>query len=78
MHVADLTDLIRRRAYEIWEIEGRPHGRHVIHWLRAESEIREASQEPRVPAKRTGKASRKSAALSRSKSKSSRKHPTKT
>lgn len=78
MGIVDLTDFIRRRAYEIWETEGRPHGRHVIHWLRAESEVREPSRESRVPAKRTGKASRKSAALSRSPSKSSRKQQPKT
>jgi large subunit ribosomal protein L21 len=26
---------IRARAYQIWEDEGRPHGRHDIHWQRA-------------------------------------------
>jgi Protein of unknown function (DUF2934) len=25
-------DLIRKRAYEIWEREGRPHGRDLEHW----------------------------------------------
>jgi hypothetical protein len=37
----DLTQKIRQRAYEIWEREGRPHGRDRIHWLRAEAEIRD-------------------------------------
>ena len=37
----DLMDRIRRRAYEIWECEGRPAGRERIHWLRAEAEFRE-------------------------------------
>ena len=32
-------DAIRKRAYFIWEGEGRPHGKHLEHWLRAESEI---------------------------------------
>lgn len=32
---------IRKRAYEIWEDEGRPQGRDRIHWLRAEAEFRE-------------------------------------
>lgn len=27
------------RAYQIWESEGRPHGRDVEHWNRAEVEI---------------------------------------
>jgi Protein of unknown function (DUF2934) len=30
---------IRERAYAIWEEEGRPEGRHLDHWLRAEAEI---------------------------------------
>jgi hypothetical protein len=30
---------IERRAYEIWESEGRPHGRHDEHWRRAAAEI---------------------------------------
>ncbi len=30
---------IRRRAYELYEQEGRQHGRDREHWLRAEAEI---------------------------------------
>ena len=30
---------IRERAYAIWEEQGRPEGRHLEHWLRAEAEI---------------------------------------
>jgi hypothetical protein len=30
---------IRQLAYAIWEDEGRPHGKDVEHWLRAEVEI---------------------------------------
>lgn len=41
-------DCIRRRAYRIWEAEGRPPGRFEDHWRRArceiESELRRASQ----------------------------------
>jgi hypothetical protein len=29
---------IRARAYQIWEEEGRPHGRHHEHWLKAAAE----------------------------------------
>ena len=75
MRNIDATDLIRRRAYEIWESEGRPHGRHVVHWLLAENEIRELSnvaQEPVPPVKRPGKTARKTAPASKSASKSSR------
>ena len=37
----NIEDRIRRRAYEIWEQEGRPDGREVDHWLRAAREIAE-------------------------------------
>ncbi|MBX6370492.1 MAG: DUF2934 domain-containing protein [Rhodospirillales bacterium] len=30
---------VRERAYEIWEQEGRTHGRDAEHWRRAEAEI---------------------------------------
>jgi hypothetical protein len=28
----------RERAYKIWETEGRPEGRHLDHWLRADED----------------------------------------
>lgn len=31
--------LVARRAYEIWEDEGRPHGRDREHWLKAVEEL---------------------------------------
>jgi large subunit ribosomal protein L21 len=31
----ELEAAIRARAYQIWEEEGRPDGRHEIHWQRA-------------------------------------------
>jgi Protein of unknown function (DUF2934) len=34
---------IRERAYAIWEEEGRPEGRHLDHWLRAEAEVNPSS-----------------------------------
>jgi hypothetical protein len=49
----DREDRIRRRAYEIWEREGRPHGREQEHWDRAVQEIEaeepEASRGPVAP-----------------------------
>jgi len=32
-------DRIKQRAYEIWETEGRPHGRDREHWDRAVREM---------------------------------------
>jgi len=49
---------IRRRAYEIWEREGRPHGRDEEHWRQAEAEL--AGGAPGVP--RTGRVGRQKAA----------------
>jgi hypothetical protein len=34
-------DDIAARAYELFLVEGAPHGRDVEHWLRAEHELRE-------------------------------------
>lgn len=31
---------ISRRAHDIWEQSGRPEGRALEHWLRAEQELR--------------------------------------
>lgn len=36
----DLHDAIARRAYEIYEANGRPEGRDAEHWAQAEREIR--------------------------------------
>ena len=30
---------IRQRAYELWEKDGRPEGRHAEHWERARREL---------------------------------------
>lgn len=47
----NVEERIRRRAYEIWEREGRPDGREVDHWLQAAEEIRtEANGGVRTPA----------------------------
>ena len=34
-----VEEAIRRRAYDIWEAEGRPEGRDADHWHRARTEI---------------------------------------
>jgi len=31
---------IARRAYTLWEGEGRPSGKDLDHWLRAEAEVK--------------------------------------
>lgn len=37
----DDEDTIRKRAYEIWDREGRPDGMHIHHWDRASRELEE-------------------------------------
>ncbi len=36
----DLEELIRQRAYELYEQEGRQEGRDQEYWFRAEAEVR--------------------------------------
>jgi len=58
---SDLIPQIHRRAYEIWESEGRPHGRDKIHWLVAEAELNNGD---RVTTAETSKPKRKSRSVS--------------
>jgi hypothetical protein len=37
---------VEKRAYEIWEQEGCPHGLDLDHWLRAEAELSSAPAKP--------------------------------
>jgi hypothetical protein len=46
----ELQKRIRERAYQIWEREGREHGRDQDHWRRAERELAEEKADPRKPA----------------------------
>ena len=48
----DKDELIRRRAYEIWEREGRPEGQERRHWELASREIAEHERLP--PNSQTG------------------------
>ena len=70
MSFDNLAEQIRKRAYEIWEGEGRPHGRDTQHWFQAETEFRPrlrvvALNDPlpaaakKSPRKKTPKSSRK-------------------
>ena len=55
----DREHRIRQRAYEMWEGEDRPSGRHDDHWHRAQREIDsivQAQAEPAEAAVRSGAA----------------------
>lgn len=46
-HITGTDDpRVRARAYELWEREGRPEGRHIAHWLQASREIAEEDAAP--------------------------------
>lgn len=42
----ELHEVVEEQASFLWEAEGRPEGRHLDHWLRAEAE----ATAPRSPA----------------------------
>ena len=47
-----LEDDIRRRAYELWEAEGRPDGRAADHWQVAQSQLAAAGNDSAAPGKK--------------------------
>jgi len=51
---------VRVRAYEIWEAEGRPHGRETEHWLKALHEMAATMAAP-TPKKAAAKKADKAA-----------------
>lgn len=60
--MADRHREIEKRAYGLWEQEGRPEGKALEHWLRAESQVEwethcgaAAPSYPMVAVKRSGK-----------------------
>jgi hypothetical protein len=57
MNLSKSAERIRERAYQIWEIEGRPDGRDREHWLRAEAECRVVKTNPakKRPARKTAR-----------------------
>jgi hypothetical protein len=55
---------IRTRAYLIWEQQGRPHGKELVHWLQAEAEM---AAEKIVGVTDTGKVVKSPARRARSK-----------
>jgi Protein of unknown function (DUF2934) len=65
----DSIEIVRLRAYQIWEHSGRPIGRDLDHWLQAELECQGAgarrsrsakrkSPGPKAPPKRAAKPAR--------------------
>ena len=42
---SDRGQAIRERAYALWEEDGRPDGKELEHWLRAQTEVAEKSSD---------------------------------
>ena len=66
--MVDLEQRIRERAYQIWEQEGRIHGRDEHHWHMAKLELANAPDETSVsvaeaPVKKTRRAASPKAEL---------------
>ena len=51
MSMTQIDNLIRERAYAIWEREGRPEGRERQHWEQAAREVLAAGEAPKPSAK---------------------------
>src|SRR5215212_9004564 len=51
-------DAISRRAYELWEKEGRPEGSDLRHWLQAEQDLRSSQAATPVDPENDGGAPR--------------------
>jgi hypothetical protein len=64
-----LEQRIRHRAYQLWEQEGRPHGREHEHWQRARSEVMAAQHGEPTPAQKSSKKAARKASDSAAKSK---------
>ena len=54
MPTIHIDEEIRQRAYAHWEAEGRPNGRALEHWLKAEAELKTASGTPGRAARKAG------------------------
>ena len=61
--MSDRDELIRRRAYAIWESEGRPHGQDRRHWEQASREMAKRQSPARQANRAAGAAGVSSAAV---------------
>lgn len=51
----DVAERIARKAYELWEAEGKPEGRHDLHWEQAREivALEDAGGSPTIPLEKT-------------------------
>lgn len=77
MTTPDQRERILKKAYEIWEAEGRPGGRDMEHWVQAEVALAAKKAKPKAKAKPKPKAKAKPAAKAKAKPKAKAKAKTK-
>ena len=52
-----MEDMIKRRAYELWEADGRPYGQDQNYWFKAAAEVAaQAAMTIKPPRKRPSRA----------------------
>ena len=78
MTTPDQRERILKKAYEIWEAEGRPSGRDMEHWVQAEVALAAKKANPKSKTKPKAKAKAKPAAKAKAKPKAKAKAKTTT
>jgi hypothetical protein len=71
----DVDREVARRAYEIWEEDGRPEGRDHDHWVRAEQDVLATPADTPKPAPRRKPAAKPAASVDAPAKKPRRKSP---
>lgn len=71
-------DRILKKAYEIWESEGKPTGRDMEHWLQAEVAILQENGKKKSAVKTKAKTKAKAKAKTKTKAKAKTKTKAKT
>lgn len=56
-----MDDQVRRRAYELWEADGRPHGQDQQYWFKALAELAAAAAKTIKPARKRAPRAKKAA-----------------
>lgn len=56
-----MEDQVRRRAYEMWEADGRPHGQDQHYWFKAMAEMAAAAAKTIKPPRKRAPRAKKAA-----------------
>lgn len=56
-----MDDQIKRRAYELWEADGRPDGQDQTYWFKAAADLASAAAQTIKPARKRASRAKKAA-----------------